>query len=195
MKKILASFLVLAAASCSSDDAQNYRDDFAGTYKITAIQAATAVDLNNDGIESTDILLELVSPHTTLDGVFSGFYNPESPQNFAQARAGTHGAGDSLLSFNFPEQTISYLNFDMALNIPLLLEYTTSMKTYRYAVQENGHVKVIDLNPAFNAQFGEVIGIARDSEQHFSLALKKRMFNFSTKQWMLLDLTATYAKI
>lgn len=195
MKKILVSFLVLAAASCSSDDAKDSRDDFAGSYKITAIQAAAAVDLNNDGIESTDILLELVSPHTTLDGVFSGFYNPESPQNFAQARAGSDGAGDSLLSFNFPEQTISYLNFDMALNIPLLLEYTTSMNTYRYAVQENGHVKVIDLNPAFNAQFGEVIGIARDSEQHFSLALKKRMFNFNTKQWMLLDLTATYVKI
>lgn len=194
MKKILLSFLVISMAACTSDDSKDVKDDFAGFYKITSIESETAVDLNNDGIESTNILLELTSPHTTLNGLVEGFYNPGSPQNFAEAKT-SNEVNYSQMNFNFPEQNISYLNFDMELNIPILLDYSTSMNTYGYFIQENRQIDFSDFNPTFNSQFGQIMGCIRDNENHFTLNLKKRMFNFYTKEWILLDLTADYSKV
>jgi len=194
MKKILLSFLVVSMAACTSDDSKDVQDDFAGFYKITSIESETAVDLNNDGIESTNILLELTSPHTTMNGLVDGFYNPESPQNLAEAKT-SNEVNYSHMNFNFPEQNISYLNFDMELNIPILLDYSTSMNTYGYFIQENRQIDFYDFNPTFNSQFVQIMGFTRDDENNFTLNLKKRMFNFYTKEWILLNLTADYSKV
>lgn len=193
-KKIIISLLAISVLSCSSDESDTTHDNFAGFYKVTSINSETPIDLNNDGIVSTDILMELLSPHVTMDGVFSGFYNLEDPQNMAEAKIGAD-LNSRLMSFNFPEQNISYLNFDATLNIPVLLDYSTSMNTYGYSMESNGQITFTDFNATFNSQFGEIIGIVRETENNFSLSLKKRMFNFYTKQWVLLDLTATYHKV
>ncbi|WP_299678146.1 hypothetical protein [uncultured Dokdonia sp.] len=61
-KLILSTFLILLFFSCSSDDTSS---PLAGqTYVITSYQLDTAMDFNDDGISSNDLLIEtpLFSP-------------------------------------------------------------------------------------------------------------------------------------
>lgn len=196
MKKSLLLAFLISIISCNSDD-QKMVNDFRGYYKITSIVSETEIDLNNDGLNSTDILKEISSPHTTLNGEFHNFYNAGHGHNFAEVRPIVEGYNRTqLISFNFPEQKISYLNDDLVMNIPLLMHYTTSLNggyTYEFANQNS--IVISDINPEWNSQFGEIKFITRIDKDNFEIDVDKKMFDFKSKQWMVVKVKAKYQKV
>ena len=109
MKNLQLLPFLLLLISCTSDKDENLVNDFRGYYKITSIVSETPIDLNNDGLKSNNILEEISSPHTTLNGVYPNFYNAENGNNFAEVRPLVEQSNSTqFISFNFPEQYISY---------------------------------------------------------------------------------------
>lgn len=197
MKKLLLLSVLVLCISCDTENDNAPVNDFKGYYKITSIVSKTAIDLNNDGIQSTNILQELSSPHTTLNGVFSDFYNVSNPKNFAEVRP-TEGQMNptQFISFNFPEQSISYLNDDLALNIPILMHYTTSMNvSLFYKINNQNGIEIIDNDTEWNAQFGVINSLQRMDKTNFEVDLDKKMFDFASKQWLVLKVKANYQKV
>lgn len=192
----LLSFLLLLI-SCTSDKDENLVNDFSGYYKITSIVSETPIDLNNDGLKSNNILEEISSSHTTLNGVYPNFYNAENGNNFAEVRPLVEQSNSTqFIYFNFPEQYISYLNDDLELNIPILMHYTTSMNIdYKYEFINQNEIKIINNNPEWNSQFGEIKSLTRIDKNNFEIDLDKKMFDFSSKQWMVLKVKAHYQKV
>jgi len=200
MRNLLIIPLFFIIISCNTNnDNDIILNDFKGYYKVTSINSETEIDLNNDGIKSFNILEEISSPHTTLNGIFSNFYNAENPRRYAEVRPTIYQsktADTQFISFNFPEQTISYLNNDLILNIPLLMDYSTSMGPgiYYEFVNQN-EIKIIDRYREWNSQFGEIKNLTRIDKTTFQINLDKIMFDFSSKQWKVLKLNATYKKV
>src|SRR5690606_30150313 len=150
MKKLLLLFVLTTFYSCSDEDDNNSdsRNNFAGYYKITSIVSETAVDLNNDGLASYNLLSEYESAHHVGDGVFEGFYDADQPYNFADVR------DNGLISFNYPFQDIQYFN-----NLPehpFFAEYDAAFTIYSYELNSDSDVMVQNLNPEINDQFGEI---------------------------------------
>ena len=197
MKTILLYLSVIILISCNSDNDETIQNDFKGYYKITSIVSETEIDLNNDGIESLNILEEISSPHNTLNGIFPNFYNADNINNFAEVRPTIEQSNATqFISFNFPEQSISYLNDDLVLNIPILMHYSTSMNVdIFYEFVNQNEIKIIDKNKEWNSQFGEIKNLTRIDKSNFEVILDKKMFNFSSKQWLVLKLKAKYKKI
>ena len=197
MKTILLYLSVIILISCNSDHDETIQNDFKGYYKITSIVSETEIDLNNDGIESLNILEEISSPHNTLNGIYPNFYNADNINNFAEVRPTIEQSNATqFISFNFPEQSISYLNDDLVLNIPILMHYSTSMNvSIFYEFINQNEIKIIDNNKEWNSQFGEVKNLTRIDKSNFEVILDKKMFNFSSKQWLVLKLKAKYKKI
>jgi hypothetical protein len=183
--------------SCNSDKDENLVNDFRGYYKITSIISETPIDLNNDGLKSTNLLEEITSPHTTLNGVFPNFYNPENGNNFAEVRPLVGQSNSTqFIAFNFPEQSISYLNNDLEMNIPILMHYSTSMNAgIVYEFINQNEIRIIDNNPEWNSQFGAIKSLIRIDKNNFEIDLDKKMFDFSSKQWTDLKVKAQYKKV
>ncbi len=197
MKKLLLLAVLMLYISCTTGDNNAIVNDFKGYYKISSIVSETAIDLNNDGIKSADILLELSSPHVTLNGVFTDFYNVSNPKNFAEIRP-TEGQTNptQFISFNFPEQSISYLNDDLSLNTPILMHYTTSMNvSLFYKINNQNGIEIIDNDTEWNSQFGVINSLQRMDKSNFEVDLDKRMFDFASKQWLVLKVKANYQKV
>jgi len=197
MKKLLLIPFLIFLTSCNSDKDENLVNDFRGYYKITSIISETPIDLNNDGYKSNNILEEISSPHTTLNGVYPNFYNAEHGNNFAEVRPLVEQFNATqFIFFNFPEQTISYLNDDLELNIPLLMHYTTSMNgDFTYEFMNQNEIKISDNNPEWNSKFGEIKSFTRIDKNNFEIDLNKKMFDFSSKKWMVLKVKAQYVKV
>jgi hypothetical protein len=197
MKNLLLLPFLMLLTSCNSDKDENLVNDFRGYYKITSIISETPIDLNNDGLKSTNLLEEITSPHTTLNGVFPNFYNPENGNNFAEVRPLVGQSNSTqFIAFNFPEQSISYLNNDLEMNIPILMHYSTSMNAgIVYEFINQNEIRIIDNNPEWNSQFGAIKSLIRIDKNNFEIDLDKKMFDFSSKQWMDLKVKAQYKKV
>ena len=197
MKRILLIILPFTIISCDPNNTEEKQlNDFVGYYKITSINSETAIDLNNDGIKSKNILEEISSPYTTPSGLAENFYNANSPDNYAEIRPTKQQNNNAqLISFNFPEQIITYRNDDLTLNQPFLMEYSSSMNNMSYEFTNKSEVIIMDNNKEWNSQFGEIKNLTKIDKKTFQINLDKRMFDLSTKKWTVLQLNATYQKI
>jgi hypothetical protein len=197
MKKILLLTPFIFLISCSSDKIENAPNDFKGYYKVISITSETEIDLNNDGVKSLNILEEISSPHTTLNGVYPNLYNAENQDNYVEVRPADQQTNNAqLISFNFPEQSISYINNDMTLNTPVLMEYASSLNiNFYYEFIGSNEIKIIDKNREWNSKYGEIKNLTRTDKSNFELYLDKNMFDFSSKQWKSLKLKAKYKKV
>jgi len=75
MKKIIFLIITICFFSCSSDSNESkILNDFKGNYQVTDIETDIEFDLNNDGITSKNMLLEITSPHTTPNGIIPDFH-------------------------------------------------------------------------------------------------------------------------
>jgi hypothetical protein len=89
MKKFLFLLSATMLFSCSDDDSAPV-DTFPGTYKITSMVSLSGpVDLNNDGITSTDMYQEFSSPYHRANGALEIVYDFNDPSAFAHVEPDT----------------------------------------------------------------------------------------------------------
>ena len=76
------------------------------------------------------------------------------------------------------------------------MHYSTSMNVgIFYEFINQNEIKIIDNNKEWNSKFGEIKNLTRIDKSNFEVILDKKMFNFSSKQWLVLKLKAKYKKI
>jgi hypothetical protein len=186
--------------SCNSDKQQTETiiNDFKGKYKIVAIVSDKDFDLNNDGIKSLNILSEIISPHTTPNGIINDFhYYPENISSLASARPlPQHSGNDAqFISFNFPEQELSFLNQNPNLPVLLFSGYTGQFNYHTYVFKSQNEIKIIDNNPEYHSQFGEIKKLTRIDQNTFEIEITKRIYDFKDKSWFDANLVAKYIRI
>ncbi|WP_165040890.1 hypothetical protein [Dysgonomonas sp. ZJ709] len=197
MKTIkFSSVIILFAAffiSCSDDNKdQVVIDEFAGYYKITAIESSIPIDMNNDGIKSNNVLMEISSRHAFNGEVISNFYNFNSFPSFAEVRPLPEQSNDArLIAFNYPYQIL--LNEDEG--NPVLMYYMKQFINYSYNLKPNNEIEVIDNNPDYHSEYGVINSASRIDENSFQVNLSTKLYDFEDRIWVEADIEISYAKV
>jgi hypothetical protein len=188
---ITVSFVFLLVA-CRKTAAPSFDESFPGFYKVTKITSATPVDLNNDGLKTTDIYAEISNPYKTPNGELVSFHDFQQQNNYMEVRPLPYQLSNSkLISFNFPHQIIDYLSN----NTVYLVEYNNEFLYYTYKISDDKSIQVASPNPDYTNPIGIINSLVVKENGVLVVQLKKQVFDFVDKAWKQIDLTAEYSKM
>jgi hypothetical protein len=195
LKKILIlSLLIVGLLCCKKDDSADIINDFSGYYKIVSINSSISIDCNNDGIKSNNYLQAISSGYRLNNEVVSGFFDIDNPRFFVEARP-IRSNGDNyakLIAFNFPHQSIMFLNDNPQL--PFLGWYSSGLINYSYEFVDNGEIKIKDGNPEFQTKTANNLTVKRKNKTEFELNMDIKLFDFVSKKWVESKVKVDYKK-
>ena len=103
--------VLLAFSSCQNNEETVIENNFKGHYKITAMESDQPLDLNNDGISSSNLYEEIAAPvhGNNKDETPIPFYHFEEWSNYAEVRPAFDDQPDyQLLLLRLPLQEIIF---------------------------------------------------------------------------------------
>lgn len=206
MKKCFYVSLLMMAlftagfSSCNSDNdykEETGNNDFAGYYKITALNTNISVDLNNDGVQSKDLYDEMIQPYHLVNLADSN-YTPISMYQFNQITSYAevrptecNTVSAKLLLLNLPVQSITYLyNQDQK---PYLGMYKQDLSYYRYELDKNNDVVLV--NKYGDTPEVQSVKIERKNQDCFVVTYNAKIFDFVSKAWKQVPVKATYERV
>ncbi len=176
---------------CSCNDKQEDEvstNDFAGSYKITSLKAEISVDLNNDGLQSSDLYDEMTEPYRLVNPRDPD-YTPLPMYDFNQISSyakvpSMESASNKSLSLNLPFQYITYSNLSM---------YAHDLSFYFYDLDENDNV-------VLKGKLGDtpevqVTRLERLDKDHFKVIYNAKIYDFVSKEWKETSVNALYERI
>ena len=192
LKQFLTTILVaILVVGCTKDDHVN-QTRISGIYKITAINAAVALDLNNDGVKSTDIYNEIKYYSLIKDLSSEMFYDFESTQNYMVARPlPYHTNNAQLISLNVPDQVIDTFGGDLY----YLSNYIHSFTAYSYELNGGSDVVTLHANDATIEENGTLKEMRIIEDGHLRLTMTKKFFDFTDLAWVETEVTIDYVMV
>lgn len=164
-------------------------NDFTGSYKITSLKAEIRVDLNNDGLQSSDLYNEMTEPYYLVnprdpDYTPLPMYEFNQISSCAEVRpTESQSASNKSLSLNLPFQYITYSNLSM---------YAHDLSFYFYDLDENDNV-------VLKGKLGDtpevqVTRLERLDKDHFKVIYNARIYDFVSKEWKETSVKALYER-
>jgi hypothetical protein len=191
-KFLIPVFIIFLLIACRKTSTSSFEKSFPGFYKVTKITSATSVDLNNDGIKSTNVYAEIVDPFTTIRGEHISFYDFQARQNYMQVRPMPGQVNNGkLIAFNFPHQIIDYLSN----NTPFLVEYNNDFLHYAYEITDDKITLTSFANPEYMNQIGEINRLVVKEAGALEVMFKKKIFDFFDKSWKEISISVEYSKV
>jgi len=197
MKRIIY-FLPLFLFSCSDESPEPYVNTLAGEYRITSITTETPVDLNLDGIESTDYYSELSAPHYFNEGEEGVvMIHLDSFMFQAEIRPSKENIefGDlaQFVDFNFPVQWVVRADYNDEDSAVLQYSYTNGFKGYMYEFTNNNEI-LLKYGHTTTFNEGEIEQMIQIDEDSFVLHMNLNVFKYKEKRWISTKATATYTR-
>ncbi|MEK6482602.1 hypothetical protein WJR50_34060 [Catalinimonas sp. 4WD22] len=187
----LISFTLIFVASCD-DEFENKVPSIAGYYRVESLIADKEVDLNNDGILSTN-LMEQISQSN-----FYGQYIFDKHHSYLEIRPTKYNDNPyQHISIPFPDPHFStYTNSPNGAVIYLRnglngvgYEYTYNAKT------KTVHIDRTKVDQNTEEKWGGLVEIHQIEDDKLELLVSKNYYDFSTASWLRLQITGIYSKI
>lgn len=201
MKKISSKLtliiLSILAISCNSDDNEIEINDFKGIYKIKSISSSLPIDLNNDGLKTTDYLQEIKSIFIKYNGKEHDFrYDNELSQNFAVARPTKRYKSNftQFLDIRFPIQHIDSI-FQGNDNFAITNMRYDNIRTYFIYKLTNNDVE-IERDSAIEFEYYDITNfeISRINKDEFEISFDFKVYDFTENEWIETNLNSKYIK-
>ena len=179
LKIFLAALFITGFTSCSNDDgAAEDTSELAGEYTIVSMTSNIPVDLNNDGIASTNL----------MDELGEAIANAESPDLEIKPVL-LDNELVQVMSFNLPHPTIDLSQPNMP-----TVEYSTKGMGYQYEYDKR--TNEITVEGAGNTGPVPVPGrldtIEVTEEGDLDAVITKYYYDFATGKWIELTITCEY---
>ena len=173
--------VLLAFSSCQNNEETVIENNFKGHYKITAMESDQPLDLNNDGISSSNLYEEIAAPvhGNNKDETPIPFYHFEEWSNYAEVRPAFDDQPDYQL---------------LLLRLPYLAFYTHDLTDYEYTLTEDSRVDLRLVNPGA-VRLGVVERLERTGKDTFVVEMTARYFDFFNHQWTYTRINVTYEKV
>ena len=200
MKKHLFSILsiITLLASCNNENNSIEINDFKGVYKIKSIESSMKVDLNNDNLASKDYLQEIASNLIFVHGQYVNTgYDKNFKRNFAEVRpTKLKNTNTKFLDIKFPLPRIDSLFQGNDTYKIYYKEYEIKSTALIYKLTNNNNVE-IESDPFDEFQFHKINNfiINRVNKIEFEIKFDKKLYDFSNKKWVVVNLTARYERI
>lgn len=201
MKKILSKLTLIIlstfAISCNSDDNEIEINDFKGIYKIKSISSSLPIDLNNDGLKTTDYLQEIKSKFINYNGKEHDFrYDNELRPNFAVARPTKRHESNftQFLDIRFPTQHIDSI-FQGNDNFAITNMRYDNIQTHFIYKLTNNDVE-IESDSANEFEYYDITNfeISRINKDEFEISFDFKVYDFTENEWIETNLNSKYIK-
>ena len=185
LKLLFVSALLCGLSGCSNDDGTGSSGtkstpEIAGKYILVSMRSNISVDLNNDGILSTNLLTEIddeVSPSQTDLEIKPVFLDNELVQ---------------LMSFYLPHPTLS---FDNPTEPEGSVKYTPKGLGYEYQYDNATNVITVDNNNNGNVpSSGRLDTVEVAGSDQLQAIFEKYYYDFAINEWRLLTITCRYVR-
>ncbi|HYG03827.1 MAG TPA: hypothetical protein VD927_15370 [Chryseosolibacter sp.] len=189
---ITLTLIAIILVGCSREDEYRNQTRISGIYKIVAIQTELAVDLNNDGVKSTDIYDEIKYYSLMRESEPRVFYDFETMQHYMVAHPlPFHENNAQLIALNIPDQVIDKFGDDSY----YLSEYLHSFIAYSYELNDASDIVTLTANDASFVENGTLKELRIISSGHLRLTLTKKFFDFSDLDWVETEVTIDYMSV
>ncbi|RNI28700.1 hypothetical protein [Rufibacter latericius] len=181
----LISFL--AFPSCSDDEEQDARPSIAGFYQFVSVTSATAVDLNKDGVASTNLMQEIED---------YDFNYPFAKLELRPTKYNTEN--HKLLDISFPHPNLTpYTDINSQ---AIVLHTTNSLNGTGYTYTYDEKTKAIGIvRPANHAQteaeWGRLNSLTVLGTNQLTAKVTKDYYDFQINGWRELNITVVYEKV
>ncbi|WP_195357389.1 hypothetical protein [Bacteroides cellulosilyticus] len=189
MKKLIYLLFIITFISCNKSE-DSPVSEFAGNYKIVSIISEKAVDMNNDGIVSNDVYLEIISPyHLNSTKIIEDYYSFDF--YYAEMRPLKYQTNNAqFANFSIPCQHIEYTSDGS----PFLAFYLQEFIFYTYEFTDGDEV-ILTSNSDHDKQFGCINSMKRTGKDTFVLNMNMNLFDFKTEKWIDAPIQIAYQKI
>lgn len=192
LKVLSATVCIISLYSCSNgDDGTGSKrnngigsssSSLGGSYNITSIESNIYVDLNNDGITSTDLFNE-------IDPSYFDSANPEliiKPVLY-------NNQLKEMMSFYLPHSTVTV----PSQNNPGSVKFSRNGVGYIYQFDKNTQaISIEDSGTATDPSvYGHMENITVLGPNMLQAVFTKYFYDFSTTQWQILTITCIYTKL
>ncbi|WP_207434047.1 hypothetical protein [Sabulibacter ruber] len=182
----LALFALLAFPSCSDDDAEDQIPSIAGFYQFVSIESATAVDLNQDGVASTNLLAEIED------------YNFSYPEANLELRPTKYNNTHyKLIDIFFPHPN---LVLDITTGQEVMMYTKNALNGTGYTYNYNERTSAVEIIRSANHQeteqeWGRLNSLTVVRSNQLEANISKKYYDFQTQNWVTLNITAVYEKV
>jgi hypothetical protein len=178
---------------CLNDKNDSFETPISGYYKIVSMKSTTAVDMNNDGIKTKDLYMEIGGLHTTPDKQKLSFYDFESHGNYMEVRPLSYQTSNAqLISLRIPDQVID----DLTDGRFFLMTYLHSFIFYSYKLnQRSGEIELTSNSAPEYVENGVLSKFELQADGSLKLEMTKELFDFVDSKWIQADLTIIYQKV
>jgi len=176
IKKTLALILLITLIiSCSNDDEINSIPEYSGIYNIQKFNSNKAVDLNNDGVSSENLMIE-------TDNYFS------KKNNYDLEILPNQDNNEKIIVFEMPHRNPDFVNSDNSNEIDQKF-HEISFSTF-YNNSEKITLELVDFEQAGRIKNFKII-----DNKTVQLNLEKEYYNFESNSWEQLSIEVEYKKI
>ncbi|MFH6971591.1 hypothetical protein [Flavobacterium petrolei] len=196
--QIILFVLTVLSFSCSKNEDEIELNDFKGFYQISSITSNVKIDLNNDGLKTTDYLQEIKSNYISYNGEIINYgYNNELNYNFAEAQPSEYNVNKNtqFLDIKFPIQRIDSVFQGNDNFVKMNMEYSKIGSSFIYKLSNN-NVK-IESDPFNQFEYYNINNfvINRINKEKFEIFFDFKVYDFTENKWIETKLTAKYIKI
>jgi len=199
MKKIFY-FLPLVLLSCSNDDSQEYNNTLPGYYKITSIASETPIDLNLDGIKSTDYYSEVTALHYFNGPEEEGenIVNLDEFTYFAEIRPSKEniefGNLTQYINFNFPIQYVGRMDPNDETSEVNYYSYVNGFLWHTYTLTNTDEILLEHTLKGDIDDKGTIYKMLRLDEDSFEIHIDLKVFKYLEDEWITIKVKATYER-
>lgn len=190
MKAILLKLLCVSAAlaglcGCGSDDGDGSSGskgapEIAGKYTLVSMRSNISVDLNNDGVLSTNLLTEIGESDGSTQS------DLEIKPVFVDNKL------VQLMSFYLPHPTLS---FDDPQEPEGSVKYTPRGLGYEYEYNNaTNEITVDNGNPGSVPSSGQLDTVEVSGANQLQAVFEKYYYDFAINEWRLLTITCSYVR-
>jgi hypothetical protein len=177
--------VALLSACTTNDDVTEQTLPIAGYYKVRSMTSDVAVDINDDGYASNDMMDEM-SDFFELS--HRHYYDLEIKHNQHT------GSSAKLIDFRLPHMNMyfEYPSTPQGFNT-----YTNSGPHYLFDYDYKNkaiHLEVSEVSNQSGEDFGRVEQVDVVNDENINATVKKKYYDFSTAQWVELTLDIKYHK-
>jgi hypothetical protein len=187
--------LFAALISCDNSDEDRIVNDFKGFYRINTISSSTPIDMNNDGLKSTDYLAEIKSDYIAYDGrVINYLYNNLNAYNFTESRP-TKYHEDNVVPFLILKVPVQYIDsvYRGINNYEIMnMRYDNILPSFIYKLTPDN--VEIDSDPSYLFDYYGItnFNINRLNKREFEIDFDFKAYDFTDDEWLPTNLTVRY---
>jgi hypothetical protein len=186
--------LLVVILFCSCEEKNVYKaPEIAGYYEMKSLRSDLAVDLDNDGVVSTDAMAEISRV------TFIRQYNFSAPYAFLQIRpTKEQDVRTQHLYVPFPHPHVTFENTDSPNGRVGYTNNDLAAFGYGYAYGEKNKTVQLDranVRDEDEEVWGKLVGIQVLDRDKLQLTVSKDYYDFKQARWVRLQLIGVYTKV